>query len=328
VVTPVAKLLEVENLTTWLATRSGVITAVDSVSFSLEAGRTLALVGESGSGKSMTCLSLMQLLPSNGRLAGGSVRLEGTELVGKSQKEMEKIRGSRLGMILQDPMTSLNPLFKIEDQVGEVLKYHAGMRSRPERRRKVIDVLRQVRIPAAEQRIDSYPHQFSGGMRQRVSIAVNIACAPKLLLADEPTTALDVTVQLQILALLRDIQKQTGMAIILVTHDLHTVARVCDDVAIMYAGRIVEQGPVKDIFSNPAHPYTEGLLEALPRLGASDQRLALIPGQPPSMADLPQGCRFAPRCKYATDVCREEYPDWTSTPARRAACWYAAERLL
>jgi oligopeptide/dipeptide ABC transporter ATP-binding protein len=321
----VSELLRVENLTTWLATRSGVVTAVDDVSFTVQAGRTLALVGESGSGKSMTCLSIMQLLPDNGHIGGGRIMFDGEDLRKKSRKEMQAIRGSKLGMVLQDPMTSLNPLFNVEHQVGEVFKYHLKVDSRAERRSRVIETLRQVRIPAPEERLSSYPHQFSGGMRQRVAIGINVACAPKLLIADEPTTALDVTIQQQVLTLLRDLQRQTQMAVILVTHDLHTAERFCDDVAIMYAGRIVEQGPVKEVFARPSHPYTEGLLKALPRLGTQADRLTLIPGQPPSLADLPAGCRFAPRCPRATDICRTEYPDWVTSgdQKRRSACWWA-----
>lgn len=323
-----ADVLRVEHLTTWLATRSGVVTAVDDVSFSVQAGRTLALVGESGSGKSMTCLSIMRLLPANGRLAAGQVIFEGEDLTRKTAKEMEGIRGRRIGMILQDPMTSLNPVYTIENQVGEVFKYHFGVRGGATRHHRVVETLAQVKIPAAEERAKAYPHQFSGGMRQRVSIGINVAAAPRLLIADEPTTALDVTIQLQILTLLRDLQRETGMGMILVTHDLNTVARFCDDVAIMYAGRIVEQGRVQDVFKRPGHPYTEGLLRAIPRLDADAERLALIRGQPPSMADLPTGCRFAPRCDYAAERCHADYPDWFTTgPDRRVACWWAKDRL-
>jgi oligopeptide/dipeptide ABC transporter ATP-binding protein len=320
--------LRVEHLTTWLATRSGIVTAVDDVSFSVSAGRTLGLVGESGSGKSMTCLSIMRLLPANGRLAGGRIVFEGEDLVEKSPKQMEKIRGRRLGMILQDPMTSLNPVYTIETQIGEVFQYGAGLRGRAARRGKAIETLEQVKIPAPAERVGAYPHQFSGGMRQRVAIGINVASSPRLLIADEPTTALDVTIQLQILALLRELQRKTGMAIILVTHDLHTVARFCDDVAIMYAGRIVEQGPVQEVFARPGHPYTAGLLQAIPRIGGADERLALIPGQPPALWDLPKGCRFAPRCSHAVEQCRGEYPEWfADETGRRVACWRVNERL-
>jgi oligopeptide/dipeptide ABC transporter ATP-binding protein len=323
-----SEILRVEHLTTWLATRSGVVTAVDDVSFSVSAGRTLGLVGESGSGKSMTCLSIMRLLPANGRLAGGRILFEGEDLAQKSPRQMEKIRGRRLGMIVQDPMTSLNPVYTIENQIGEVFKYGFGVRGRAARRDKAIETLEQVKIPAPAERANAYPHQFSGGMRQRVAIGINVASSPRLLIADEPTTALDVTIQLQILALLRELQRKTGMAIILVTHDLHTVARFCDDVAIMYAGRIIEQGPVQEVFAKPGHPYTAGLLEAIPRIGNEDGRLALIPGQPPALSDLPKGCRFAPRCSFAVEQCRAEYPEWfADNGGRRVACWRVNERL-
>ena len=324
-----AELLRVERLTTWLVTGAGIVTAVDDVSFSVPAGRTLALVGESGSGKSMTCNSIVRLLPGNGRIGGGRVLFEGEDLLRKSPAEMQAIRGRKIGMVVQDPMTSLNPLFDIEDQVGEVFKHHLGVRSPGARRPKVIEALRRVRIPAPERRLGAYPHEFSGGMRQRVAIALNIACTPKLLIADEPTTALDVTVQHQVLGLMRDIQRDTGMAIILVTHDLHTVERFCDELAIMYAGRIVEQGPVSEVFARPAHPYTEGLLKARPRLGTSAARLPLIAGQPPSLSCLPPGCRFEPRCPRATQECRRDYPDWLASEdlSRRSACWHAGEVL-
>ena len=323
------ELLRVEHLTTWLSTRSGVIAAVDDVSFTVGRGRTVALVGESGSGKSATCLSIMQLLPVNGHHAGGHVWFKGEDLTTKSHRELENIRGSQIGMILQDPMTSLNPLLTVGRQVGEIFKYHKGVSDPAERKRMSIEVLRKVGIPAAEERVESYPHQFSGGMRQRVSIAMNVGGSPELLIADEPTTALDVTIRLQILELLAEIQQTTGMSIILVTHDLHTVAKFCDDVMIMYAGRVVEEGPVSEVFARPGHPYTEGLLQAIPRFMHDADRLTTIPGQPPSLLDLPKGCRFAPRCPHATDQCRNEYPEWYATPSgdRRVACWLAEERL-
>lgn len=324
-----SELLRVEHLTTWLTTRAGVVAAVDNVSFSVKAGETLALVGESGSGKSMTCHSLMRLLPGSGRIAGGAIRLQGEDLATKTDKQMQAVRGRYIGMVLQDPMTSLNPLFTVEQQIGEVFRYRLGITDAGERRQRVLEVLRQVRIPAPEERMFSYPHQLSGGMRQRVVIAINLACSPKLLIADEPTTALDITIQQQILSLLRDIQRETGMAIILVTHDLHAVERFSDRVAIMYAGRIVEQGPVREVFAQPAHPYTEGLLRALPRLGEDAERLTLIPGQPPALANLPPGCRFAPRCPYVEAACEAEYPQWFAgtSPPRLVACRRAQERF-
>jgi len=325
-------ILSVQGLTTWLSTPSGVVAPVDDVSFSVRAGRTLGLVGESGSGKSMTCLSIMRLLPDNARNGGGRILFEGEDLLARSHSEMADIRGRLIGMVLQDPMTSLNPLFTVGNQIDEVFARHLGT-PRADRRRLSVEAMTAVRIPAAAERARAYPHQFSGGMRQRVSIAMNIACAPKLLICDEPTTALDVTVQAQILSLLRTLQRETGVAIILVTHDLNNVARFCDDIAVMYAGRIVEQGPVADVFARPGHPYTQGLLDAMPSLarmaaGAADEPLAIIPGQTPSLAALPSGCRFEPRCPFAFDACRAEYPDWVRTPdgARKMACW-KTERL-
>jgi len=321
-------ILEAKNLTTVLRGRAGVITAVDNVSLQVKAGRALALVGESGSGKSMTCLSMLGLLPSNGRLAAGEVLFKGRDLARMNRKQLEKIRGREIGMILQDAMTSLNPLFTIGEQVGEVFKIHQGIRDKATLRRKCIEVLEKVKIPAAEERLDSYPFQFSGGMRQRVSIAINVALSPELLICDEPTTALDVTVQLQILGLLRELQQQHNMAIVFVTHDLHLASQFCDDVAIMYAGRVVESGPIADVFRSPAHPYTVGLLKALPSLDTYSERLTAIPGQQPSLTRLPQGCRFEPRCPHATDACRRQYPDWFEWgDERRAACWRTEDML-
>ena len=322
-------ILEARNLTTMLRGKGGIVTAVDNVSLSVMPGRALALVGESGSGKSMTCLSMLGLLPSNGRLVQGEVMFKGRDLAKLSAKEFEAIRGREIGMILQDAMTSLNPLFTIGDQVAEVFKYHQGITDSRELRAKSIEVLEKVKIPAAAERLDSYPFQFSGGMRQRVSIAINVALSPDLLICDEPTTALDVTVQLQILQLLRDLQLQQNMAIVFVTHDLHLAAQFCDDVAIMYGGRIVETGPIGDVFLHPVHPYTVGLLDAVPSLATFDQPLAAIPGQQPTPANLPPGCRFEPRCLHATDLCRQQYPDWFEWDggARRVACWLTEERL-
>lgn len=326
-VTGVAEILRVENLTTCVATRGGVITAVDGISFGLSRGATLGLVGESGSGKSMTCLSIQRLLPSNGVVASGSIRFKGEELLAKTPRQMQAIRGREIGMILQDPMTSLNPVFTIGQQVGEVFRYHRHI-PREEIRSAVLDVLSRVRIPAPAERYHSYPHQFSGGMRQRVSIAINIGNHPDLLIADEPTTALDVTVQLQILHLLREIQQESGMAIIFVTHDLNLVARFCDDVAVMYAGRIVEKGPVKAVFADPKHPYTRDLLAAIPRISKYKERLRPIPGHPPVMTNLPKGCRFEPRCQLATERCRQAYPEWVEQKETGGgfACWETAVR--
>jgi len=322
VVSLLDKVLEVSDLTTHLVTRAGVSAAVDGVSFSVRRNSTFGLVGESGSGKSVTCLSIMNLLPPNGRITGGSIKLNGEELTSKSQREMNGLRGRRLAMILQDPMTSLNPLFTIGNQVGEMFR-HGGESVRI--RDRVVEALRRVRIPAPEQRLRNYPHQLSGGMRQRVSIAMNIARVPDLLLADEPTTALDVTIQLQILQLLKAIQVESGMSIVFVTHNLHVVAKFCDEMAVMYAGRIVESGRVEDIFRNPSHPYTRGLLAAMPHVLGEEDRLQAIPGQPPSLSDHRVGCRFNPRCELATDQCRTAYPPTVNLGHRhQAACWLTA----
>jgi oligopeptide/dipeptide ABC transporter ATP-binding protein len=321
-------ILHAKNLTTVLRTATGVVKAVDNVSLEVKAGRSLALVGESGSGKSMTCMSMLGLLPGNGRVAAGEVLFKGRDMAKMSADELQGLRGREIGMILQDAMTSLNPLFTIGDQVGEVFKYHQGVTDRAELRRRSVEVLEKVKIAGAEGRLDSYPFQFSGGMRQRVSIAINVALSPSLLICDEPTTALDVTVQLQILKLLRELQQAQNMAIVFVTHDLHLAAQFCDDVAIMYAGRIVEAGPIADVFARPAHPYTRGLLKAVPSMEAYKEPLTAIPGHQPSLAKLPPGCRFEPRCVYALDVCRQQYPDWFEwEPSRRCACWRTADSL-
>ncbi len=322
-------ILEARNLTTMLRGRAGVVTAVDNVSLSVYPGRTLALVGESGSGKSITCLSMLGLLPSSGKLVAGEVMFKGRDLAKLSQRELEAIRGREIGMILQDAMTSLNPLFTIGDQIGEVFRYHQGIRDRAELRRRSIEVLEKVKIPAAAERLDSYPFQFSGGMRQRVSIAINVALSPDLLICDEPTTALDVTVQLQILRLLGELQRQQNMAIVFVTHDLQMAAQFCDDVAIMYGGRVVESGPIREVFDNPVHPYTVGLLEAVPTLENFGSRLVAIPGQQPALSAIPPGCRFAARCASANDQCRAQYPDWFewNEGSRRVACWRTEERV-
>jgi len=319
---PGDEVLRLENLVTEISTPGGAVRVVDGVSLSVRAGRTLGIVGESGSGKSLTCLSVLGLLPATARVASGAIWFKGENLAGKPAKAMARYRGRHIGMILQDPMSSLNPLFKIGQQIGEVFKYHRGVRSRAERWRLAIAAMRLVGIPAAEQRAPGYPHQFSGGMRQRVAIAINIGCDPDLLIADEPTTALDVTIRSQILQVLRDIQRARNTAIILVTHDLHTVAGFCDEVAVMYAGQIVEHGPVADLFSRPAHPYTAGLIAAVPRIALDMPRLRVIAGQPPRPGEIPQGCRFAPRCAVASQLCRTQAPAMRGFQgARSVACW-------
>jgi oligopeptide/dipeptide ABC transporter ATP-binding protein len=317
--------LEVRNLHTHLHLKRGILRAVDGISLSVGEGETLGLVGESGSGKTLTGLSLLRLLPKgSGRIAEGSIKLDGQELTTLSDSAMARdIRGRRIAMIMQDPMTSLNPVFSIGDQVSNPLRNHniahgATLRS------KVIDVLTQVRIPSAEKRLGDYPHQFSGGQRQRIVAAMAIGCTPRLLVADEPTTALDVTIQVQIIALLRQIQADTGTGIILITHDLGVAASLCHRIAVMYAGRIVETGPVRRIYKSPAHPYTQALLAAIPRLGDKRARLQAIPGQPPSLIDPPTGCRFAPRCPARMDKCAEQPPTVQLADGHEAACWKLA----
>jgi peptide/nickel transport system ATP-binding protein len=304
----VSSLLEVRDLRTVFQGDDGEFAVVDGVSFSVDAGRTLAIVGESGCGKSVTSLSIMGLLPKpHGRIAGGSVRFEGQELVGAPEAALQDLRGNGIAMIFQEPMSSLNPAFTIGEQIIEGLLRHRRM-SRAQARARAIEMLRKVRIPAPEQRIDEFPHKLSGGMRQRVMIAMGLVCEPRLLIADEPTTALDVTIQAQILELMRSLQQETGTAIVLITHDLGVVAEVADDVVVMYAGRIVERGPVQALFNAPQHPYTVGLLGSIPRLDAAHQRLASIEGQVPGPQQMPRGCSFADRCPFALAECRVDIP--------------------
>jgi oligopeptide/dipeptide ABC transporter ATP-binding protein len=318
-------LLEVENLQTHLHLRRGVLRAVDGVSLAVGEGETLGLVGESGSGKTLTGLSLLRLLPKgSGRIVGGSVKLDGRELTSLGEGEMAReIRGRRIAMIMQDPMTSLNPVFSIGDQVANPMRNH-GIATGAVLREKVVDVLGRVRIPSPDKRLGDYPFQFSGGQRQRVVAAMAIGCSPRLLVADEPTTALDVTIQVQIIALLRRIQEETGTGIILITHDLGVAASLCRRIAVMYAGRIVETGPVRRIYRAPAHPYTQALLAAIPRLGEKRSRLQAIPGQPPSLIDPPSGCRFAARCPVRMEKCAEAPPVVELADGHSAACWKLA----
>jgi oligopeptide/dipeptide ABC transporter ATP-binding protein len=318
-------LLEVEDLKTYFFTRRGVIKAVDGVSFTLNAGETLAIVGESGSGKSVTCLSLVRLVPEPaGRIVSGRVMFDGEDLLRKSPGEMRWVRGKQIAMVLQDPMTSLNPALTIGTQVGESLRLHQGLRGSALRQR-ILEALRRLRIPAAETRLRHYVHQLSGGMRQRVSSAIGMSCAPRLLIADEPTTALDVTIQAQYLDLLKEVQAQTGVAIILVTHDFGIVAANADRVAVMYAGRIVEMGSTQQVFDTPSHPYTQALLRCLPSVELKRQQLIEIGGQPPDLTRLPPGCPFAPRCAARQPVCTEAYPPpVTIASGHLARCWVAA----
>jgi oligopeptide transport system ATP-binding protein len=317
-------LLVVEDLTTSFFTRQGVTKAVDGVSFTLHAGETLALVGESGSGKSVTCLSLVRLVPEPaGRIVGGRVLFEGEDLLQKTPAEMRHVRGKRIAMVLQDPMTSLNPALTIGTQVSEVVRLHQGLRGTPLRER-VLEALRRLRISAADTRLRQYPHQFSGGMRQRVSSAIALSCAPRLLIADEPTTSLDVTIQAQYLELLKEVQAAAGVAVVLVTHDFGIVAANADRVAVMYAGKIVEMGTTLQVFNNPAHPYTEALLRCLPDVELKRQQLVEIGGQPPDLARLPPGCSFAPRCPKRQPRCDEAFPPSVAVASGHTAhCWLA-----
>jgi oligopeptide/dipeptide ABC transporter ATP-binding protein len=319
---PSPPLLVVEDLKTHFFTRRGITKAVDGVSFTLRAGETLALVGESGSGKSVTCLSLVRLVPEPaGRIVGGRVLLEGEDLLQKRAGEMRRVRGKRIAMVLQDPMTSLNPALTIGTQVSEVVRLHQALRGSSLRHR-VLEALRRLRISAADTRLGQYPHQFSGGMRQRVSSAIALSCEPRLLIADEPTTSLDVTIQAQYLDLLKEVQASAGVAVILVTHDFGIVAANADRVAVMYAGKIVEMGTTLQIFDEPRHPYTRALLRCLPDVGRQRQQLVEIGGQPPDLARLPRGCPFAPRCPERQAICEETYPPAVTTDDGHVAnCW-------
>ncbi|MBA2399971.1 MAG: ABC transporter ATP-binding protein [Bradyrhizobium sp.] len=323
--------LDVKNLQTVFFTASGLFRAVDDVSFHVRRGETLAIVGESGCGKSVSALSIMRLVPDPpGRIVGGSVTLEGTDLLGIDEAAMRKIRGNRMSMIFQEPMTSLNPVMRIGDQITEVVRLHQDMTAK-EAWTKAVEMLRLVRIPEPERRAHEYPHQLSGGMRQRAMIAMALACRPVLLIADEPTTALDVTIQAQILALIVDLQKTLGTGLILITHDLGVVAQTAQRVIVMYAGKKVEEATVEALFENPRHPYTRGLMASMPAvisLGAKeDVRLTEIPGMVPSLTNLPPGCAFAPRCQFAIDRCRVEYPPLQDFGNHWAACWRAAEMV-
>ena len=326
-------LLAVDGLKTVFHTRDGMLRAVDGVGFSLRPAETLAIVGESGCGKSVTALSLMRLVPDPpGRIVGGRVELAGVDLLSLKEEAMRRVRGKDISMIFQEPMTSLNPVISIGRQIAEVFLLHEAL-DRSAAWRKAIEMLRLVRIPEPEQRAGEYPHELSGGMRQRAMIAMALACNPKVLIADEPTTALDVTIQAQILDLIIELQRTLGTAVILITHDLGVVAETAQRVIVMYAGRKVEEARVDELFGHPLHPYTRGLMASVPRLalmrGAgerADGRLAEIPGMVPSLAELPAGCVFAPRCAFAQERCRREYPPYEEKrPARWAACWRSDE---
>ena len=319
-------LLELQNLSTHYVSAKGtrVVRAVEDVSLRIAAGETLGIVGESGSGKSTLALSILRLLPPAARIPSGRMLFEGEDLLQKSDAEMRRVRGKRIAMILQDPMASLNPLFTIGDQVAEPIRVHEGA-TRASAWARARDLLKSVRIPSPQARLSQYPHEMSGGMRQRIVGAIGISCEPRLLIADEPTTSLDLTIQAQYLNLLRELQRAHGLALIFITHNLGIVAKMCDQLAVMYAGRVVEQGPVRQIFKAPAHPYTRALLSSIPRMSDGRQRLTAIDGQPPDLSALPPGCAFAPRCSSAFDPCRAaEPPEVVGVENSRVRCWLAA----
>jgi peptide/nickel transport system ATP-binding protein len=313
-------LLEVKDLQTTFDTPGGKVRALSGVSFSVDKGKTLAIVGESGSGKSVTLRSILRILPGNRSKTTGEVWLDGRDLLSLPEKEMRAVRGKQISMIFQEPIAALDPVFTCGEQIIETLTRHQKM-TRSEAARRARELVELVQIPAGERRLKAYPHELSGGMRQRMMIAIALSCGPHVLLADEPTTALDVTVQAQVLTLIRDLQEQMGMGVIFVTHDLGVVAEVADDVAVMYAGRVIEFGPVRNVLRSPAHPYTEGLAMATVRRGDDRSRLVPIPGSPPDLLRLPQGCAFAPRCSYVNDECLKAVPDevWTS-PETMSRC--------
>ena len=332
--TPADAVLDIENLQTHFFTPGGVVRAVDGVSYAVRSGETLGVVGESGCGKSVTALSVLRLVADPpGRIVGGAIRFGGTNLLDLSEHEMEAIRGNDISMIFQEPMTSLNPLMTVGRQVSEAIALHQGL-SRRDAFDQAVEMLRRVHIPEPDRRVHAYPHQLSGGMRQRVMIAMALSCDPKVLIADEPTTALDVTIQAQILDLMRELQDRLGAAIVLITHDLGVVAENADRVVVMYAGRKVEEASAKALFESPGHPYTIGLMGSIPNLevaahaNARRARLTEIKGMVPSLADLPKGCTFAPRCGFATDQCRADYPPLVQhRPGHWVSCWHA-EHLL
>ena len=319
-------LLSVRDLKTYFRTDGGVARAVDGVSFTLNKGETLGLVGESGCGKSVTSLSVMRLVPEPpGEIVSGEIRFNGRDLLSLDESALQGVRGNDVAMIFQEPMTSLNPVFTCGDQIDEAVMLHQGL-GRDAARAITVDMLNLVGIPDPDQRANEYPHQLSGGMRQRVMIAMALCCNPELLIADEPTTALDVTIQAQILELLDRLQRELGMAVLMITHDLGVIAEVADRVAVMYAGKIVETGTVDEIFANPQHPYTKGLLASIPTLNEEKSRLSVIPGTVPDATRFPAGCRFAPRCSLAEDVCRSDEPRLEPTSGGRlTACWMAED---
>jgi peptide/nickel transport system ATP-binding protein len=319
-------LLSVRNLRVEFPTRRGILTAVDGVSFDIAPGEVLGVVGESGAGKSLTGAAIIGLLDPPGRIAGGEVLLKGQRIDNLPAEALRRIRGKRIGMVFQDPLTSLNPLFRIGEQLTETIQLHTSMNA-TEARRRAIELLVDVGIPAAERRIDAYPHQFSGGMRQRVVLALALAANPELIIADEPTTALDVSVQAQIIALMKKLCREHHVAIMLITHDMGVIAETADRVAVMYAGRIAEIGPVRDVIKHAHHPYTRGLMGSIPTLTADAERLTQIPGSMPRLTAIPAGCAFNPRCPHVFDRCRSERPDLMPAERSQAACWLYADDM-
>ncbi len=318
--------LEVRNLQTSFFTENGEVRAVDGVTFTVPKGKTLGIVGESGSGKSITSLSLMRLLPANGKIKEGEVMFKGQNLLELSEKKMREVRGNVISMIFQEPMTSLNPAFTVGQQISEALVIHEKL-SKKEAMKKSVDLLTLVGIPSPQQRVKQYPFELSGGMRQRVMIAMALACNPEILIADEPTTALDVTIQAQILGLIKDLQQRMGMSVIFITHDLGVVAETCDFVSVMYAGQVVEYSDVVSLFKKPKHPYTLGLLNSLPRHDIEQEKLIPIKGNVPNAHEMPAGCRFAPRCPAATDLCRTKMPDLvTDEEGNQIRCWIYSDQ--
>ncbi len=314
-------ILEVKDLTTYFFTDKGTVKAVDGVSYTMKEGQTLGIVGESGCGKSINAMSILHLIEKPGKIVKGSIKFNGEELVGIDEAKMRHYRGNEISMIFQEPMTSLNPVFRVGQQISESLILHQKM-TKEEARKKSIELLKKVGIPRAEKIVDDYPHQLSGGMRQRVMIAMALACNPKILIADEPTTALDVTIQAQILGLMNELQKETNTAIMLITHDLGVVAQMAHHVLVMYAGKVVESAPVVELFKNPKHPYTQGLLASVPNLEENKARLNSIDGVVPNPFELPEGCYFAPRCKHAMDICKKEHPGTYEINGEHAACCF------
>ncbi|PPE66673.1 ABC transporter ATP-binding protein [Caldimonas caldifontis] len=318
-------LLQVKNLRVEFPSRRGTLLALDDINFNIDAGEILGVVGESGAGKSLTGAAIIGLLEPPGRVAAGEILLDGRRIDNLPYEEMRKVRGRQIGAIFQDPLTSLNPLYTVGRQLVETIQTHLPV-SLAEARQRAIQLLKDTGIPAAEQRIDHYPHQFSGGMRQRVVIALALAAEPKLIVADEPTTALDVSIQAQIIALLKRLCKEKGAAVMLVTHDMGVIAETCDRVAVMYAGRVAEIGPVHDVIHSPAHPYTEGLMGSIPAMDEDRERLTQIDGAMPRLTAIPKGCAFHPRCPKAFDRCRQERPELMDAGRTRAACWLHAEQ--